>query len=197
MGASDDANVAEVALLDRFPDDGWVRARRWSPSQGMVNAIYGLIGAICPGRSDGAPADKSVYDAVFVQMVQTFPYMSRLARMGLPWIIRVLDWSPIWRFEGVVRLQSLPPEQGSAVLDRVASSRFALLRTFVTAARAAVLTAYFDLPVVHDALGYDPVGFMRERIALRRRLEAGKVSEQTDLLQPSPQTLLAAAVDKS
>ena len=183
------------ATLERAPRDGWVRADPWRPRPALDAALRGLSRAICPSTEDGAPSDPEVLEAVHRQMLQTFPYMSALARFGLPWAVRVLDWSPIFTFRATKRLHRLSPQRASEMLTRLGRSRFLLFRTCLMAARAAVLTAYFDLPAVHRAMGYDPVGFMRQRIALRQRLLDGAEPGDSHELTPSADALVSAAGD--
>ena len=50
--------------------------------------------------------------------------------------------------------------------------------------RAAVLAPYYDLDEVAAHVGYRPIPFMRERLALRRRLLAGGEAGAGDQLGP-------------
>jgi hypothetical protein len=82
----------------------------------------------------------------------------------------VLDWLPILTLRSRGRLHCLAPQRASAFISRWAKSRFKALRLLVMGVRSLVLSVYFDQTAVHRALKYEPVPFMRERIAFRRAL---------------------------
>ncbi|MCO4764049.1 MAG: hypothetical protein KC502_21240 [Myxococcales bacterium] len=182
----------QVATLERHPRDGWVRADPWSMSPGLLAATRGVVAALCPPASCGAPTDDQTIDAVTLQLRLTLPYMSPLAARGIVLLMYLFDWSPIWRLRGWRRLRHWDVEPASAHLDLLAASR--LFGTLVQAARAAILTAYFDRPEVHAAIDYDPRGFMRQRIAARSN--ALSDGPAVPLLKPSA-VALASAVSPS
>lgn len=187
-----------VASLARQPDDGWVRAEPWPMSASTQAALLGVVRAVCPPAGSGAPTDEAMLLEVVRRVRASMPYMSPLAAWGLVALFRLLDLAPLWRLRGVRRLRRWPAEQGAALLDDLGHSRVGLLATTVIAARAAVMTAYFDIPAVHDAIGYSPVPFMRERIAARRTLlaSAERGDAAIDALRPT-EAALAAARDRA
>ena len=52
--------------------------------------------------------------------------------------------------------------------------------------RATVVAAYYDQPEVHFALGYHPKPWIQKRLALRRRLMAGRRPTRDDLIPFAP-----------
>jgi hypothetical protein len=106
---------------------------------------------------------------------------------GFPWAVRLVDWSPLWRFKGLRRLRSLPRERASELLTQMAHSRSSLIRALLTAVRGAVMAMYFDQPEVCEALGFAPTPFMSARIALRQRLVAGAPAAPEDRIGPYSQ----------
>jgi hypothetical protein len=49
-------------------------------------------------------------------------------------------------------------------------SRSALIRTMIVGIRGITLSTFYDQDETHRAMGYVPLPFLSERIALRRRL---------------------------
>lgn len=159
--------------LERHPDDGWIRATPLPLGSWMQAALAGIADAMLPHGEAGAPVDAATRDEICLGLRRTMRYMAPLSRFGLLLLVAVFDLAPLWRGVAPRRLGGLAPERAAAVLDGIAHSRLALLRTALTALRAAILTNYYDLPSVHQQIGYDPIAFMRARIALRERLLAG------------------------
>ncbi len=166
--------------LARHPDDGWTLAEPMPLGRWTLAAIRGVTDALLPHGEADAPTGAEVRDEVVLGVRRTLRYMAPLSRVGLCGLFVLLDLAPWWTLRAPRRLGGLPPERAAAVLEAVAHAPVGLLRTAVTAVRAAILTTYFDLPAVHRELDYDPVGFMRERIALRQRLLAGGVAGPED-----------------
>jgi hypothetical protein len=94
------------------------------------------------------------------------PTVARALWLGL----FVLDWLPVLSLRHPGRLHRLGPERAQAFVARWARSRIKALRLLVAGVRSVVLSVYFDQTDVHEAMGYRPVAFMRERIAVRRAL---------------------------
>jgi hypothetical protein len=97
-------------------------------------------------------------------------YMHPLAAFGLMLAFVLMDWSPRLLLRSRHRLQGLGRSEGARILEALVRSRLELFRSAVIAARGAILSAYFDQHEVHEALGYAPVPFLRERVARRAQL---------------------------
>jgi hypothetical protein len=97
-------------------------------------------------------------------------YMHPTVARALWFGLLFLDWLPILTLSSRARLQRLRPEHASAFFTSWARSRIKALRLLVTGVRSLVLSVYFDQAVVHEAMNYRPVPFMRERIAFRSAL---------------------------
>lgn len=180
--ATEPWNDVRPASLERAPRDGWPLAPPVQLSAWSDRALRGLISAMLPRDVDGAPAGEDVTREVAIGVRRTLRYMAPISRLGLVALLWLLDLAPIWRLRAPARLSGLAPDAGDQLLEELGHSRFAPIRTAVTAVRAAVMTTYFDLPEVHVALDYAPVPFMRERIALRQRLLAGGAATDEDML---------------
>ena len=73
-----------------------------------------------------------------------------------------------------MRLGELSREEASALLRSIADSRFKALGQLMLMARMSVLSMYYDSQQVWPHIDYEPLAFMRERVAVRRRiLKAG------------------------
>ena len=175
-GAGDRASPwldARPGSLARHPADGWQLADPVPLGRWTLAALRGVTDALLPHGEAQAPTDAATRDEVVLGIRRTLRYMAPHSRIGLCLLFVLIDLAPWWTLRAPRRLGGLPPERAAAIVDVVAHAPLGVLRTAVTAVRAAVLTTYFDMPAVHRELDYDPVGFMRERIALRERLLAG------------------------
>jgi hypothetical protein len=159
---------AGPARLERHPNDGWRLADPYPLGARTRRVLRAVVGAICPPSP--APRSRALLSRVEVgsrrMLRYAHPFVARCLALGLLF----LDWLPILTLSSTGRLQSLESARASALLARWAHSRILLLRLLIQGARGLILSVYFDQSEVHDALHYDPVGFMRERIALRRHL---------------------------
>jgi hypothetical protein len=97
-------------------------------------------------------------------------YMHPTVAFGFRFGLLLLDWLPILTLTSLTKLHSLERLRASELVASWAKSRFKALRLLVMGARSLVLSVYFDQVAVHRALRYEPVPFMRERIAFRRAL---------------------------
>jgi hypothetical protein len=111
-------------------------------------------------------------------------YMHPTTRWGFRFLVRLFDWAPIWRLRSLRRLRSLPQTRASAILAGVAASRLSTLQLLFTPLRAAILSSYFDLDPVHEAIGYRPKEHFRQRLELRQRLLAGHEARPEDHFVP-------------
>ncbi len=176
-----DSREASEAL-DRHPDDGWVLADPMPMGEGTRRALRAMIRAVCP--PEPAPQLPDLEDRIEVSVRRMLPYMPPLMGRGFAVAVHLLDWAPVWRLAAPRRMRSLPPERVLDVLNGMSHSRLLPLRQLSMVVRAAVLSAYFDQREVHDAMGFVPQPFMRERVRLRRRLAEGEIPGEGDLIGP-------------
>ncbi|MBW2253157.1 MAG: hypothetical protein JRI25_01005 [Deltaproteobacteria bacterium] len=159
---------ATFRLLARNPDDGWVLAEPWPMGEGTRRAFHGLMRAMLPPP----PAPEVPLERMELQIRCLLRYFHPLIARGFALGVRLLDWSPVWRFRSFKRVQKLPREEGCALLERLAHSRNGPLAQLAVAVRSSVLSAYFDQDEVIEALGYTPVPFITERTARRDQIVA-------------------------
>ncbi len=170
------------ARLERHPSDGWQVADPLPLRKGTLLALTRVVDAISP-MNDGPQSPGLLERTVEMVRVQ-LAYFPRAVAFGFVLGLLLVDLSPLWTFRGLRRLRSLPRERIVAQLLRLERSRFLLLRQLVFPLRAATLSSYFDQPEVHEAIGYDPMPFLRGRIELHRRLSAGEAGRNQDLIEP-------------
>lgn len=166
--------------LRRNPLDGWRMADPWPMSRSTLAALRGLIVALLPPP----PAPAVPPERILEHSRRVIRYLPHVMTRGFVLTLHLLDWAPLWRFKSFHRLRSLPQDRAAAVLAGLGESRLAVFRQLIMAARGVVLSTYFDQPEVHEALGYDPVPFLRGRLALRARLLAGEPAAPEDMLGP-------------
>lgn len=170
--------------LRESPTDGWeiaVPQRLWTSERRALDAV---IRAMLPDPGLDAPLGPSVVGAVATRYAVTLRYMAPHARMGLRCAILVLAWSPLWTARRLGSLASMDASDAARWLARLARGPLPLVGHLVTAARAALLTAYYDLPDVHDRMRYAPQPFMAARAALRARLSDGGAALRDDWILP-------------
>lgn len=193
-GAAADARRARLATpldaqgvgaLVRHPADGWTLAEPWPLSKGTRRALGAIAVAMMPPPPAPQIPPERLLDILSV-MMRYFP--APMAH-GFPWAVRLVDWSPLWRFKGLRRLRSLPRERAGELLTQMAHSRSSLIRALLTAVRGAVMAMYFDQPEVCEALGFAPKPFMTARIALRQRVVAGATPGPEDRIGPYSQAV--------
>ncbi|TNF26077.1 MAG: hypothetical protein EP329_21840 [Deltaproteobacteria bacterium] len=166
--------------LARHPADGWVFADPYPMSRDLVGAFHGLIRAVIPS----APAVPDVEVRIEQQVRRMMPYMQPLVAFGFTLVLRALDLAPLWRGRAPRRLRDMTPAAASALLEELERSRIGPVSDMVVAARAAILAPYYDLDEVCAHIDYQPLSFMRDRIALRRRLVGGGAVRPSDLIGP-------------
>ncbi len=175
--------VPVPSTVDRF-----VRARPDTLSPRSQRAFRALARAICPVES--VPSFPDAIERVEAFVLSQLPYMNPVIRRAVGPLCRLVDWSPVWRFRGIRPLRSLSQERATAELESMVHSPFALVRNAIYPVKALILAAYYDQPEVHTAMSYEPVPFIRERIAFRARLMAGEAPRPEDRLMglPGPQS---------
>ncbi len=154
--------------LARHPNDGWCLAEPYPLGPRSRAALRGVIAALCPGGT--APRSPDVLHDVEIGTRRFLRYMHPTVALAFRLGLLLLDWLPILTLRSLGRLHSLERQRASTLIARWAKSRIKALRLLVMGARSLVLSVYFDQPAVHCAMKYEPVPFMRERIAFRRAL---------------------------
>lgn len=160
-----------AAPLSRHPDDGWKLAEPYPLGAAKRRSLRALIVTLCPAAP--APCSPELFDRVELHVRHFLRYMHPLAAFGFGLCLLLLDWAPRFLFVSVKRLHALSRARASRLLSDMVSGRFAFLRTLVVAVRGLVLSAYFDQDEVHQAIGYAPLPFLRERVERRRLLLLG------------------------
>jgi hypothetical protein len=89
---------------------------------------------------------------------------------GLWLVVLLLDLAPLLLWSARRRLHSLDDKGIRNVIGRLSHSRWHSIRTAIIGVRGMILSAYFDQPEVHDAIGYRPGEFIKLRLELRDRL---------------------------
>lgn len=154
--------------LARHPNDGWCLAEPYPLGPSSRAALRGVIEALCPGGT--APHSPDVMHDVELGTRRFLRYMHPTVAIAFRLGLLLLDWLPILTLRSLGRLHSLERRRASTFIARWAKSRIKALRLLVMGARSLVLSVYFDQTAVHRAMKYEPVPFMRERIAFRRAL---------------------------
>jgi hypothetical protein len=160
--------VTNTVSLARHPGDGWIAADPHPMAAVVRRALHAVIRAVVPPPPAPQPAD--LVERVELYVRRFMSYMHPLAAFGLMFAFVLMDWAPRLLLRSHRRLQGLERSEGARILEQLVHSRLEALRSAVLAARGIILSAYFDQQEVHEALGYAPVPFMRERVARRARL---------------------------
>lgn len=179
------APPAEVA--GRRPGDGWQIADPQPMGPATRRALRGIIRALCPRPP--APWSDQIAQQVELNVRVFLRYMPPVMGLGFGPMLVLLDWAPLWRLRGLRPLHSWDRPQAAELLQRLANSRFKPIRLMIMAARAAVLSSYYDLDEVHQAMGYDPMPFLQGRVDLRRRLIDGQEAQPDDTIGPYAEVL--------
>jgi hypothetical protein len=164
-------------------DDGWIIDGR-PLSSSTERALAGLVRGLCPPE----PPLENLEDRMASCARRMTAYMHPTTAWGFWFSVHALDWSPIWRLRGWRRIQHLTPEAAATALTELDASRWVIIRSMLVAVRAIILSQFFDQPEVHEAMGYTPVGFTRQRIALRNTRYRGTERQDVMLGHLSPTT---------
>jgi hypothetical protein len=168
---------ALTEMVERHPNDGWRLCEPLTVSPATDRALHGLVRTLLPPPPAPRTAELDAHVARHVRVM--LMYMPPTMRLGFLLIVRLLELSPIWRFAAFSRLSSMDPARGSEVLQGLTTSSFILFRLLMLAPKAVVLSTYFDTDEVHRVLGYEPKGFLRERIQRREQLVAEEQAANT------------------
>lgn len=162
----------------RHPDDGWQLADPFPMDGASRRALRGILRALCPPPP--APSPPDLEDRLELHVRRLLRYMPLPIALGFFLAIHLLDWSPVWRGVALRRVQHLDKARAERLLTDIGMSPSPLVRVLILAARGVALSVYFDQDEVHEAIGYRPVPFLVERIAVRRRLLAGEAPRPED-----------------
>jgi hypothetical protein len=166
--------------MKRHPDDGWVLADPYPMRLSTRRALRGLIRALCPPPP--GPQLPDLEERLELHVRRMLMYMVPVVALGFVLSVHLLDWSPIWRLRGASRIQRLPREDAEHAIAALVVSPSTVARTLILGVRALVLSTFYDQDEAHRAMGYEPVPFLTERVALRGRLLASvtHVARQPD-----------------
>ncbi len=156
--------------LERHPDDDWVRADPYRLGPSARRALRALIVAVLPGPP--APQPPNIVDRVERHVRSHMPYMHWSASLGMWLTILCLDWSPLFLFKSFRRLHRWDRGKAAEHLRGIIVGKSMLLRMMVVGIRGLANSAYFDQDEVQAAIGYQPVPWTKDRIALRKKLTA-------------------------
>jgi hypothetical protein len=174
-------------VAGRRPDDDWELSDPQPMGPATIAALRGLIRALCPAPP--APWSEDLAARVELGVRHFLPYMPPIMGHGFGYAVHLLDWSPLWAFAGLRRLQHMERVDAGRVLQRLSTSPIKPVRLLIMAARAAVLSTYYDQDEVHQAMGYHPQAFLQQRADLRRRLLAGEAPAPDDDIGPYAEVL--------
>ena len=155
-------------MVERHPKDGWTLAEPLPLSPRTQRALEGVAFALLPPRP--APRTIELDQRVVTHVRRMLRYMPPTLRLGFLLLVRLLNLSPIWRFQAFSTIANLEPARGSRILQDIALSRIMLLRLMMLAPQAMILSPSLAPDEVHKVLGYEPKGFLRERIQRREQL---------------------------
>lgn len=172
--------VEPTGALAREPDDGWIMADPYPMSPALVDKLHGLIRAMCPTEPDVPELEVRIEQ----QLRRMMRYMQPFVRIGFKAALHIIDAAAIPVSPSHKPLRKLPRAEAQAVANRLSTSVIRPLADLVVVARAAVIAPFYDLDEVWEHIGYRPVPFMRDRVALRKRLIAGEAATPGDAIGP-------------
>lgn len=170
----------KLPIMSRHPQDGWVLADPYPMSPPTRRAFRGLIRALCPPPP--GPVLPDLEDRIEMHMRRMLRYMVPIVALGFVLSIYLVDWAPLWRGRAFSRIQRLDRTRAEAVLTEMGESRSPIVRMLVLGVRGLVLSTFYDQDEVHAAMGWKPVPFLTERVALRQRLLEGGAARPEDFL---------------
>lgn len=158
------------SVLQRHPDDGWTLAVPMKVGTRMGRVLLGLADAILPP----SPRAETTLEDVTRHALVCLQYMPRSSAMIFLFGMRLLNWSPLWRLQGLRPLTALPTDAARRHLVAITRSRWLPVRLLMYGPLGLFMSWYFDQDYVHRELGYAPVPFVAERIELRRKWIEGQ-----------------------
>lgn len=164
--------------LGRHPHDGWTFAKPYPMGRSTREAFRSLVRLICPRDIEMPGYEDRVED----QVRRMMSYMPRPMAWALRLAFQILDWMPRFLFASTRRLRGMDRDRAEALLHRLAHTRFPPLQTLMFAVKGLILSSFFDQDEAHRSIGYEPLPFLRERMALRDRILAGERSQTGDFI---------------
>ena len=154
----------------RHPDDAWTLADPMAVGRRTNRVLRKLADAVMPP----SPRTETTVDDAIRHALICLRYMPRLSALAFLLGMRLLNWAPVWRFRGLRPLTALPTESARQHLRAVTQSRWLPARLLMYGPLGLFMSFYFDQDYVHRELGYAPLPFVSDRIALRRRWVEGE-----------------------
>jgi len=136
----------------------------------MHRVLLKLADAILPP----SPRTETTLEDVARHALVYLRYMPRSTATLFLLGMRVINWSPLWRFRGLRPLSALPPETARRQLLGVVQSRWLPVRLLMYGPLGLFMSSYFDQDYVHQELDYAPIPFVADRIELRRKWIEGR-----------------------
>lgn len=156
-------------VLQRHPEDAWTLASPMKVGACTHRLLRALVDAVLPPT----PRIATTVEDVARHALVLLRYMPRSSALLFLWGMRIVNWSPLWRFRGLRPLTSLPVESARRHLVALTRSRWLPLRLLTYGPLGLFLSSYFDQDYVHREMDYAPVPFVASRIAMRRQWIAG------------------------
>ena len=169
-------------VQQRHPDDGWTLAVPMKVGARTRRVLLRLADAMLPP----SPRSATTLDDVTEHALVCLQYMPRLTGRLFVLGMRFLNWSPLWRLQGVRPLTALPAEAARRQLESVARSRWLPVRLLMMGPLGLFMSSYFDQDYVHRELAYAPAPFVAERIELRRKWVEGQEPGTEDEIHHLP-----------
>ncbi len=157
-------------VLQRHPDDGWTLAAPMKVGARMRRVLLRLADAIVPP----SPRTETTLQDVTRHALVSLQYMPRSSAMIFLLGMRLLNWSPVWRLQGLRPLTALPTDAARRHLVGATRSRWLPVRLLMVGPIGLFMSSYFDQDYVHRELDYAPTPFVAERIELRRKWVEGQ-----------------------
>lgn len=132
--------------------------RRWNLGKTSRAILASLAGTVLP--AEGRDKDTIGYVVRFVD--DFVPFMPALMRRGFPLGLLLLQWGTLVTLVALKPFTLLSDRVRERYLHRWAKSPIALFRALAQGVRGLILSAYYEQPKVHRALGYTPKEFLEE-----------------------------------
>ena len=149
----------------RHPEDNWSLADPLRVSAATRRALIALVDTMVPP----SPRRVSTVSDIADQVLRLLRYMPRSTVYAFTLGLHLLNWSPLWRWQGWQPLSRLDRPGALRHLRIMANSRWLPARLLMLGPQGLILSTYFDQDYAHEAISYEPRGFITSRIELRRQ----------------------------